>query len=105
MCVVYLLSAQTKLRCDGSRLQVEKNGKKLHSLLPEEVECVVQGKLGQITTPALYELMARGTSIFYVDGRGRQLGHLHGEDSWQRSRFQYECFESKIFESEAVQAC
>lgn len=93
MCVVYLLSAQTKLKCADNRLEVEKEGKKLYSLLPEEVECVVQGKLSQITTPALYELMARGVSIFYVDGRGRQLGHLHGEGSWQRSRLQCECFE------------
>ena len=94
MCVVYLLSAQTKLKCAGNRLEVEKEGKRLYSLLPEEVECVVQGKLAQITPPALYELMTRGVSIFYVDGRGRQLGHLHGSDSWQRSRLQYECFET-----------
>jgi len=85
MCVVYLLSPQTKLKCVGSRLEVEKEGKKLYSLLTDEVECVVQGRLAQITTPALYELMERGVSIFYVDGRGRQLGHLYGGDSWQRS--------------------
>ena len=98
MCVVYLLSPQTKLKCVGSRLEVEKEGKKLYSLLTDEVECVVQGKLAQITTPALYELMERGVSIFYVDGRGRQLGHLYGSDSWQRSRLQYECFEQSGLE-------
>ncbi len=92
MCVVYLLSANTKLKCAGNRLEIEKEGKKFRSLLMDEVECVVQGKLAQITTPALYELLERNISIFYVDGRGRQIGHLCGDNSWQRSQFQYECF-------------
>lgn len=95
MCVVYLLSANTKLKCSGNRLVVEKDGKRFRSLLMDEVECVVQGRMSQITTPALYELLARSISVFYVDGRGRQIGHLYGENSWQRSQFQYECFSSE----------
>ena len=76
MCVVYLLSEQTKLRQVGGRFLLEKKGKRQASIPMDEVECVIQGKAAEITTPAIYELLARGVCIFYVDGRGRLLGQL-----------------------------
>lgn len=96
MCVVYLLSEQTKLRQLGGRFLLEKKGKRQASIPMDEVECVIQGKAAEITTPAIYELLARGVCIFYVDGRGRLLGQLgqfaSSNLSWERSRIQYETF-------------
>ena len=94
MCVVYLLSEQTKLRQVGGRFLLEKKGKRQASIPMDEVECVIQGKAAEITTPAIYELLARGVCIFYVDGRGRLLGQLgqfaSSNLSWERSRIQYD---------------
>ena len=43
MCVVYLLSEQTKLRQLGGRFLLEKKGKRQASIPMDEVECVIQG--------------------------------------------------------------
>lgn len=91
MCVLYLLSHGTKLRQDGGRLVLEKDGQRLHSLHPHEVECVVQNRRASITTPVIYVLLEQGASIFFVDGHGSLLGQLGGDaKSFTRSRCQYE---------------
>ena len=93
MCVLYLLSPGTKLRQDGGRIVIEKDGQRLRSLHPQEVDCVVQNRRASITTPAIYVLLEQGVSIFFVDGRGFLVGQLGGgAKSFARSRCQYEAF-------------
>lgn len=93
MCVLYLLSPGTKLRQDGGRLVLEKDGERLRSLHPQEVECVVQSRRASVTTPVIYILLEQGASIFFVDGRGSLVGQLGGAaKSFSRSRCQYEAF-------------
>ena len=96
MCVIYLMSEQTKLRQVGGRFLLEKKGARQASIPMDEVECVIQGKTAEVTTPAIYQLLARGICIFYVDGRGRLIGQLgqfaSSNPSWERSRIQYETF-------------
>lgn len=103
MCVIYLLSEQTRLRQVGGRFLLEKNGRRAASVPMDEVECVIQGKSAEITTPAIYELLARNISIFYVDGRGRLLGQLGRMDlSWERSRIQYDNFRDEKRQAELI---
>lgn len=103
MCVIYLVSEQTKLRQVGGRFQLEKDGRRAASIPMDEVECVVLGKCSEITTPAVYELLKRGVSVFYVDGRGRLLGQLGSMDtSWERSRIQYDNFRDEKRQTEFI---
>ena len=43
MCVLYLLSPGAKLRQDGGRIVLERDGERLRSLHPQEIECVQAG--------------------------------------------------------------
>ena len=93
MCVLYLLSPGAKLRQDGGRIVLERDGERLRSLHPQEIECVVQGRRASITTPVIYVLLEQGSSVFFVDGRGALVGQLgDGAKSFARSRRQYEAF-------------
>ena len=57
MCVVYLLSEQTKLRQLGGRFLLEKKGKRQASIPMDEVECVIQGKAAEITADSERRLL------------------------------------------------
>lgn len=103
MCIIYLISEQTKLRQAGGRFLLEKNGRRVNSIPMDEVECVVQGKLAEITTPAIYELLARDVSVFFVDGRGRLLGQLGSTNvPWERSHVQYVNFNNEKKQLELI---
>ena len=95
MCVVYLLTPQTKLRLSGGRYLIERKGKRLHSLLHHEVDCVVLSRQAEITMPALYALLEQHAGIFFVDYRGRLIGQADtGYHSFERTRIQYAQFEA-----------
>lgn len=82
MCVVYLLSEQTKLRQLGGRFLLEKKGKRQASIPMDEVECVIQGKAAEITTPAIYDLMEpfRQLVIDRLVLKAVNRGQFHPED-------------------------
>ena len=93
MCVVYLLSPETKMRFAGSRLIIEREGRRLSSLLLGETECVVQGRCATVTTPTVYALLSGGIPLFFVDGRGRVLGQMGTRRlSFERSCVQHDFF-------------
>lgn len=93
MAVIYLLSPNTKLKKQGERIAIEKDGKRVAYILLDEIDCIVQGRKAEVTTPVLYELLAHDINIFYVDGRGRLLGQLGNYYiAWERAQCQYRMF-------------
>ena len=96
MSVVYMLSARTTMHLAGGRFIIEREGNRLRSLLLAEVECVIMDRRAEMTTPALCALLERGAGVFYVDRRGRLLGHTGSElTSYERLHVQYESFRQR----------
>ena len=89
MCVLYALGKGTKIRKSGGRVQIEKEGKKIRSVLLDAVETAVVSRVAEVSTPLLYELLARKRNLFYVDGHGHIVGQLSsGQSSLERLRCQ-----------------
>ena len=92
MCTLYLLTPGVKAHKERGRIRVEKEGKKISSVLVRDVESLVVGKCAEVSTAVLFELMALGRGIFYVDGRGKLIGQLGSEqNSWERLECQRRC--------------
>lgn len=93
MCVVYMLSHGTSMRLSGGRFIIEREEKRVQSLLLHEVECVVLGRNAKITTPALYTLLENSADVFFVDGCGRVIARTStGKLSFERMRVQHDSF-------------
>ena len=90
--MLYLLTPGVKAHKERGRIRVEKDGKKISSVLLRDVESLVVGKCAEVSTAVLFELMALGRGIFYVDGRGKLIGQLRSEqNSWERLECQRKC--------------
>ena len=79
MCVIYMMSAETRATRDHGRLLLYCKGEKIAS---EPIRClsgVVVTKQAHITMPLVYALLEEGIPISYMDFRGRVLGVLGGE--------------------------
>lgn len=79
MGVLYLLSAGCSARKAGSRIVVEKNSEVLGRLPVRLIDGVVVGHNAQLSTQTIFELLEQHIPIFYIDGRGKIIGHFINE--------------------------
>lgn len=79
MGVLYLLSAGSVAHKAGPRLVVEKNSEVVGRLPIRLVDGVVVGRNAQLSTQTIFELMEQHIPIFYIDGRGKIIGHFINE--------------------------
>lgn len=79
MGVLYLLSAGSVAHKAGPRLVVEKNSEVVGRLPIRLVDGVVVGRNAQLSTQTIFELMEQRIPIFYIDGRGKIIGHFINE--------------------------
>jgi len=77
--VLYLLSAGSAAHKAGPRLVVEKNSKVVGRLPIRTVDGVVVGRNAQLSTQTIFELMEQHIPIFYIDARGKIIGHFINE--------------------------
>ena len=78
MCVIYMMSAETRATRDHGRLLLYCKGEKIAS---EPIRClsgVVVTKQAHLTMPLLYALLEAGVPVSYMDFRGRVLDVLNG---------------------------
>ena len=75
MGVLYLLSAGSSAHKAGPRIVVEKNSEVLGRLPVRSIDGVVIGRNAQLTTQTIFELMELRIPIFYIDSRGKIIGH------------------------------
>lgn len=93
MGVLYLLSAGSVAHKAGPRLVVEKNSEVVGRLPIRTVEGVVVGRNAQLSTQTIFELMEQHIPIFYIDGRGKIIGHfIYEKQSATRLLRQLEIF-------------
>ena len=79
MGVLYLLSAGSSAHKAGPRIVVEKNSEVLGRLPVRLIDGVVVGHNAQLSTQIIFELMEQRIPIFYIDGRGKIIGHFINE--------------------------
>ena len=79
MGVLYLLSAGSSAHKAGPRIVVEKNSEVLGRLPVRSIDGVVVGHNAQLSTQTIFELMEQRIPIFYIDGRGKIIGHFINE--------------------------
>ena len=79
MCVIYMMSEETKAIKDHGRLILYRRDEKVVSQPIRHISGVVVTKQAHITMPLVYALLEEGISISYMDFRGRVLGVLGGE--------------------------
>ena len=95
MCVIYMMSEDTKAIKDHGRLLLYRKEEKIASQPISRISSVVVTKQAHITMPLVYALLEEGVPISYMDFRGRVLGVLGGERiSLERLFRQKEVFES-----------
>lgn len=76
MGLLYLLSRGSVACKRGERIVVEKEGEIVCRMPMRAVEAVVIGQQAQITTQAVFALIERQKSIFYMDGKGNPVGEI-----------------------------
>ena len=79
MCVIYMMSEDTKAIKDHGRLLLYRKEEKIASQPISRISSVVVTKQAHITMPLVYALLEEGIPISYMDFRGRVLGVLGGE--------------------------
>ena len=79
MCVIYMMSEETKAIKDHGRLILYRRDEKVASQPIRHISGVVVTKQAHITMPLVYALLEEGIPISYMDFRGRVLGVLGGE--------------------------
>ena len=73
---VYVTEEGSLLRSRGSRLRVERGDELLFSIDFRRVrQVVLLGRIG-MTTPFLYQVLARGIDVVMIGGEGRYVGRL-----------------------------
>lgn len=94
MDVVYLLSAGSQMRKNGSRIEIlDKASNRIYSLLAQEIDSVVASSHAQISTEALYLLLENDCWISYIDACGSIVACLGNEKMtlerllWQQKAF------------------
>ena len=73
------MSAGSSARKAGPRIVVEKNSEVIGRLPVRSIDGVVVGRNAQISTQTIFELMELRIPIFYIDGRGKIIGHFVNE--------------------------
>ena len=97
MGVLYLLSAGSSAHKAGPRIVVEKNSEVLGRLPIRSVDGVVIGRNAQLSTQTIFELMEQHIPIFYIDGRGKIIGHyVYEKQSATRLLKQLEIFRDAV---------
>ncbi len=76
MATLYLTEPGSKLRLEGGRLRIEKNGQLLHDFPREMVDDAVLVGGTQVTTQAMRDLLARGAPLHLLTTHGSYLGRL-----------------------------
>ena len=76
MGMLYLLSQGSCAHKAGSRIVVEKNSEVVGRLPIRSVDGVIVGRNAQVSTQTIFELMEQHIPIFYIDGRGKIVGHF-----------------------------
>ena len=79
MGVLYLMSVGSSARKAGPRIVVEKNSEVVGRLPIRSIDGVVVGRNAQISTQTIFELMELHIPIFYIDVRGKIIGHFVNE--------------------------
>ena len=79
MGVLYLLSAGSSAHKAGPRIVVEKNSEVLGRLPVRSIDGIVVGRNAQVSTQTIFELMDLRIPIFYIDSRGKIIGHFINE--------------------------
>ena len=93
MGVLYLLSTGSSARKAGPRIVVEKNSEVIGRLPIRSIDGVVIGRNAQLTTQTIFELMELHIPIFYIDSRGKIIGHyIYEKQSATRLLRQLEIF-------------
>ncbi len=101
MGVLYLLSAGSSAHKAGPRIVVEKNSEVLGRLPIRSVDGVVIGRNAQLSTQTIFELMEQHIPIFYIDGRGKIIGHyVYEKQSATRLLMQLEIFQDAVKQPE-----
>lgn len=77
--MLYLLSAGCSAHKAGPRIVVEKNSEVLGRLPVRSIDGVVVGRNAQVSTQTIFELMELHIPIFYIDSRGKIIGHFVNE--------------------------
>ena len=76
MGVLYLLSAGSSAHKAGPRIVVEKNSEVVGRLPIRSIDGIVVGRNAQLSTQTIFELMEQRVPIFYIDSRGKIIGHF-----------------------------
>lgn len=93
MGVLYLLSEGSSARKAGPRIVVEKNSEVIGRLPIRSIDGVVVSRNAQLSTQTIFELMEQHIPIFYIDGRGKIIGHfIYEKQSATRLLRQLEIF-------------
>ena len=93
MGILYLLSEGSCARKAGPRIVVEKNSEVIGRLPIRSIDGVVVSRNAQLSTQTIFELMEQRIPIFYIDGRGKIIGHfVHEKQSATRLLRQLEIF-------------
>ena len=93
MCVIYLLSENVTAHKSYGRIVLYQGDKKLQSVPLQELTQVVVSKRAHLSTPLLFELLAREVQVSFVDWQGKVVGTVGGEqETLQRLFQQKECF-------------
>ncbi|MBQ4404239.1 MAG: CRISPR-associated endonuclease Cas1 [Selenomonadaceae bacterium] len=97
MGVLYLLSAGSSAHKAGPRIVVEKNSEVLGRLPIRLIDGLVVGRNAQLSTQTIFELMEQHIPIFYIDGRGKIIGHfIYEKQSASRLLRQLEIFRDPV---------
>ena len=76
MGMLYLMSAGSSAHKAGPRIVVEKNSEVVGRLPIRSIDGVVVSRNAQVSTQTIFELMEQRIPIFYIDGRGKIIGHF-----------------------------
>lgn len=93
MGVLYLLSAGSSAHKAGPRIVVEKNSEVIGRLPIRLIDGIVVGRNAQLSTQTIFEMMEQHIPIFYIDSRGKIIGHfIYEKQSATRLLRQLEIF-------------
>lgn len=93
MGVLYLLSAGSLAHKAGPRIVVEKNSEVIGRLPIRLIDGIVVGRNAQLSTQTIFEMMEQHIPIFYIDSRGKIIGHfIYEKQSATRLLRQLEIF-------------
>ena len=94
MAVLYLLSPGSNVRKDAGRLIIEKEGAIISRMPIFMLTSIVVGPRANITTPALFACMEERVPVFFIDHKGRTVGHIAGEAmTFRMLRHQLACMD------------